>query len=573
MQSRLVVCFRATGGPGKPFPERARALVERLASIGAEHVGWDALKVTFALPPEALEAVFGVIVSPGEEEWAVGLAEGDLGPLAEAGSPLLASGLLHWGPAFVAASALASHARGGEALAAESVRGDLLSAGVRIARDGALRVRGHRIDRRQPWKRQARQNLAKLREPRLLGAHLPVLSIVPGELVVLRADPGAGGTRLLHELADRTPRALYIAPVGSGFEPLGALRRALGRSVGQAIHPLLLELSSPLEALLAGKGITLDLAAKLVTAFLWPKQAGTHGAVIVDDAKSVDPATLEACVRAVERTPSFGMAIRLDTTSSVPSMLSSFPASEHVMGDVSRETAEEIALGATGGALDPFARVRWARRGGGNPLAIVEAITAGVVSGELMWVNDRAVPRSRAAGRGGPLPAAKWIRKRANAESSSARVVLSLLAVIGGESNIRTMERVLELAEIEIDVAAAVRSLEQARFIVQRQESDGWYAFVSRTHRKALFTTLEEEPRRTLHRAIARALEEREGTFGRVEAAWHAAQAGAGPGAAATFLEAAKVARAASFGASAAQLVTFARRIHPACEDEASSQR
>ena len=65
----------------------------------------------------------------------------------------------------------------------------------------------------------------------------------------------------------RSPRALVISPVGSGYEPLGALRRALARSVvGGVLNPLLLELSDPLDALLAGKGISLEITADNVIA-------------------------------------------------------------------------------------------------------------------------------------------------------------------------------------------------------------------------------------------------------------------------------------------------------------------
>src|SRR5262249_38817068 len=151
----------------------------------------------------------------------------------------------------------------------------------------------------------------------LFSAHLPPIKIEPGQLVVLRADPGAGGTRLLREVASKSQRSLIILPAGSGFEPFGALRRALARSIGRGrgVNRILLELAGPLDALIGGRGVKLEVASKLITAFLWPKQTGTIGALIVDDAKSCDPATLEACVRAVRSLPSIGLVARLDATS------------------------------------------------------------------------------------------------------------------------------------------------------------------------------------------------------------------------------------------------------------------
>jgi len=160
VEHRLVVTFRASGGSPRAFPDRARALVDRLAPLGAEHVGWDVSKLTFAFPPEALGAVLDVLGSGGEDvvadelPWAVGMAEGELRPVADGSSPLLASGFAYWGAAFVAASTLANVARAGEVVSAESVSavrtGDLLTYGRRVARDGTLRVRGLRLDPKRP---------------------------------------------------------------------------------------------------------------------------------------------------------------------------------------------------------------------------------------------------------------------------------------------------------------------------------------------------------------------------------------------------------------------------------------
>ncbi|MBX3212285.1 MAG: hypothetical protein KF850_09655 [Labilithrix sp.] len=583
LEGRVVASFRAVGGPGRAFLERVRSLMARLAPLGAVHVGWDVLKATFAFDASKFPALLEIattlgVDTQGEEPlWAVGVAQGDIRTVEAEGSELLASGLLWSGPPIVAASALAALARPGEILCAQTVpalrAGELVTSGLRIARDGTLRVRGARIDRRQPWRRTAAENLTRMMQPRLVRGHFPDVTVAPGALVVVRADPGVGGTRLLGEIASRSARALVVAPVGSGFEPLGALRRAFGREIGRELNPHLLELAGPLESLLAGKGAGLDTAARLVTALLWPKQSGAISALVIDDAKAVDPATLEACVRAVRQSASLGVVARLDGASSIPSVLAALPkAAEHELSPVSREGAEDIAVGVTGGALDALARGRWARLGGGNPLAVVEAVTLGIATGDIAWSGERASPRSRAAGRGEVKTAAKWIRQRANAERAPARALLSLLAVVGGEAKVGFLSRVLEAAGLRMDVVGTITQLERARWLIAEEPESGGersVAFPARTHHKALFNTLEDDARKKLHLAISRVIEQEEGAFGRVEGAWHAAQAGEGSRASAALLEGARAASEARFEASCTQLIAFARRADPSCEEAA----
>lgn len=555
------------------------------------HVGWDVMKITFAFPAEDFSKILEATILGGDDiqgeepNWAIGMAQGDIRPVREDGSDLMMSGVLWWGPPIVAASALAQLARPGEILVAQTIPAlrskDLVTSGLRIAREGTLRVRGARVDKRQPWKFSAAANLARMREPRLVTSHLPKVPLAQGQVTVVRADPGAGGTRFLYELAAKAPRALVISPTGSGFEPLGALRRAFIRSIGGTVHPLLLELSEPLDALLKGKGTTAELAAKLLVAFLWPKVSGTESAIVIDDAKAVDPATLEACVRAVRAVPTFGIIARLDATSGLPSVLGALPkASEHEVPTLSREGAEDVAVGASGGALDALARQRWARLGGGNPLAIVEALTLGIASGDLTFLNERATPRSRAAGRGAVLSASKWIRKRANAESTPARALLSVIAVLGGDAKATMLMNIMQHAGLRIDVGATLQHLETQRWITIREtripiergetRSETWVSFLSRSHHKALFNTLEDDARRKLHLAVARVIEEEQGAFGKVEAAWHAAQGGETTRAAQMLLDGARATQDAHFDASTTQLVAFARRVDPSCEEEAT---
>ena len=199
-----------------------------------------------------------------------------------------------------------------------------------------------------------------------------------------------------------------MVPSGSSFEPLGALRRALARSTTRELSPLLLELAGPLESLLAGDGVSLDMAARLVTAFLWPKTEGqAPGLLLLDDAKSVDPATLEACVRAAQDVnAAFGIVARLDATSGLPSVLAALTkTSEIEIAPLSRDDAEQVAGGCTSDALDAVARRRWARLAANVPLGVVESVAYGIVTGDLRWGHggtaaEKASPRSRTSGRG-----------------------------------------------------------------------------------------------------------------------------------------------------------------------------
>src|SRR5262249_54057144 len=127
VEGRVIASFRAIGGAGRPFLERAISLIGRLTAIGGVHVGWDVLKLTFAFEASQFPVVLEAATTEGpdtqgeEPPWAVGLAQGDIRPVKEDGSPLTSSGLLWWGPPIVAASALAGLARPGEILCAQTI--------------------------------------------------------------------------------------------------------------------------------------------------------------------------------------------------------------------------------------------------------------------------------------------------------------------------------------------------------------------------------------------------------------------------------------------------------------------
>jgi hypothetical protein len=587
VEGRIVISFRdAATAPAaasttvaqRTFLDRARALEARARVHGAMVVAFDAHRISLSFDSAKLAQAISLATTPGDDSlpgearWSVGVAQGELKPLH--GDALRGSELA-WGPALVAASVLSTVAEPGEIVCAQTVRalraGELLTAGTRIGREGTLRVRGVRLDAAHPWRHEAVEELSHMRVAPLIGAPPPPATIDPGSLLILRADPGTGGTRYLGELAGRAAKALVVVPSGSSFEPLGALRRALARSVTRELSPLLLELADPLESLLAGNGVALDMAARLITAFLWPKTEGQGpGLLLLDDAKSVDPATLEACVRAAQdmKAAAFGLVARLDATSGVPSVLAALSkTSEIEIAPLSRDAAEALAGGCTSEALDQTARRRWARLAAHVPLGVVESVAYGIVTGELRWQGDKASPRSRASGRGKVRGASEWILLRARDESLACRTVLCLVAMLGGEAKVTRLGTILERAGERLDVEAVLEELIRGRWLVDTQED--WVALPSRTHREALAGVLEADARRLLHRASAEVIQKEEGVFGRVEAAWHAAQAGDGPAAARILLAAARGTAAARLEASTTQLIAFARRADPSCEEAA----
>lgn len=583
MDGLIVITFRVAGGAGRGFLDRARALRGRLEAVGGVLVAFDATKVSFALEDPTLERTIDVLVKPGpdtgadETAWAVGIAQGTLEPFG--GETSAGASSLAWGPPLVAASLLAGKARPGEILCAETVRalraGAIVTMGARSAREGDLRIRGARIDRTAPWRKQRVERLSRMRVAPLVGGTAPTLRPTAGGVTVLRADPGMGGTRMLTELAASMPRALLVSPAGSGFEPLGALRRALARSLSRELSPLLMELSDHLETLLSGEGVALDVAARLVSAFLWPKtSAGSAGALLIDDAKAIDPSSLEACVRAAKSSASFGLVVRLDATGSPPSSIAAMPrAAELELTPLTRGAAEELAASCSNDALDPVAKKRWARLGGGAPLGVVEAVAWGLSSGELSWPNGagegegKARPRTRTSGRGRVRPAEAYLKLRAGDESDAGRSLLCLVALLGGEAKIGRLARILAVAGQRIDVETTVAELVTTRWLVDTQED--WLSLPSRTHQSALAGILDPQAKQALHRAAADVIDDEEGTFGRVDGAWHAAQAGDAKRAARTLLAAASATADAELEASTTQLIAYARRTDPECEEQA----
>ncbi len=587
MAERIVVGFWMTPPgiappDGRDYLERARALTQRAEALGATLAAWGAVSLAFSFDAESIEealtlaAVIEEEAPKHETPWQCGIAQGAMELLAATGT----RAELAWGAPLVAAATLARIAEPADVLLDASVKtlaaGELMTLGSRVAFDRRARARGARLDLRQPWRKDAAAQVVRLVVPPMVGRDDPSMLLwMPGALATLRADPGAGGTRYLQDLRALVAPGpcLLISPTGSGLEPLGALRRALGRAFAMELQQFEPELEPALHRLLAGDGVHIDTAASLVAAFLRPQaETAPPGALLIDDVAEVDAATIDACALAVALERSFPCVVRLDATSAPPAGLASLPRGpEMELKPLSGEDAEALAGACTGNAMVPEARRLWARRGGYTPLGIVESIATGVASGELAWVGDSAYPRRRSAGRGKVWPPSYWIARRAAETTSAVQCILAVVTLLGGEVSVERINQVLVAANAPVKVAEEVAGLVAYRWLVEPQP--GWVALPTRTHREAILGEfMDESTRRVIHRALAHVLEAEERGLGLAEAAHHAARAGAGQRAARLALAAARAASAFGLEHGATQLIAFAREQDPACDEEARRQ-
>ena len=316
------------------FLERAKSLINRYIGEGGVHVGFDVMKITFAFEaarfPHILDAAIrGGAETEGEEPlWGVGMAQGDIKSVLEDG--FRSDGV---GSALVGA---ADRRRVGAGAARAARRDPLRPDGARAAERRARHVGPpHRARRHASRSGRARRSASALeaergREP------APNARAAPRHVTPAQRSAGAGRGRgrprgpgeRRHATPERDCRqAAEGARRLGGRLGVRTARRAPARAHAIDRRD---DSSAPARARRTarraprrGDDASIELAAKIIAAFLWPKQSGAQSAIIIDDARSVDPATLEGCVRAMRSVPSLGMIARLDATSGLPSVLSS----------------------------------------------------------------------------------------------------------------------------------------------------------------------------------------------------------------------------------------------------------
>ena len=361
------------------------------------------------------------------------------------------------------------------------------------------------------------------------------------KLCVIRADPGYGGTRFLHEVdaAFGPRRTLHLCSAGA--EPLGALRYAFARSIadqGPVAEGSLTEIQvQALEDLLAGEGIDDDLGAEIVARWTLlddsaaddrptlPDRGSVEfsGVVVIDDASEIDDPSLDIVAKAalVPTTPS-RIVMRLDAGASLPPSFESLPAGPQILLPA-LEPADAHALAASVApvALDPHSAARWAERGRHVPLGIVEAVALGAATGAFESQNG-ARPASLSPDTESGLEASEWIRRRYDLLSHEAKAILRVMAVLGLDVQKALLHELLEVCGTG-PVASAIEALVVDGWLEERKSS---CAFASRTHREVVLEDVVDDEERRLHEAASTLVEKRGGKLAAAEAARHAAIAG-----------------------------------------------
>ncbi len=578
MAERVVVAFRSRrvttrGEPDEAHLETMRTLSKRATARGGRIVAWAATVIAFDFALDDVEDAMDLVAEQGSEapvpeQFSAGVAQGELEVFLEpeGGSHIS----LCWGVALVKAMNLSRVARRGEVLvdpAFEAVRiGDLLTLGSRMGQIGSDRVRGLRLDTQHPWRAALLESVVELTDPAMAGrAELLAEAMVPaGSLGVVRAARGAGGSRFLSELARELEpaRILTLTPHPVG-EPLGALRRSLERERVAARAPTVLTggSSDALERLAEGRGFDLDVGAALVVEWLKPSSGGdASGAVLIDDAAEVDRDTLEVIAEAAARgAEPFRVIARLGPHDELPDPLSELPEGpELVLPTLSRAAAADVAKGCVRGEIDDAAATRWGKRGGGAPLAIIEALTESLENGELVWADGRAVPRGRRAGRGRAEPARHWILKRLGTLDAASRAVVLGVAVLGGQATEKDLTGLMnKVANVPVDVTSVIELLRRRRWINTMKPE--LVELPSSTHRDAIVATLAGPHLAEWQRAAGMVMETSELPLGFASAAYFCALGGDLRRACRLARQAADAARTAGLIATASALESFAK--------------
>ncbi|WP_437914630.1 hypothetical protein WME73_02605 [Sorangium sp. So ce302] len=584
--SRQKGAARAAGGAARgeeSYLARALALKKRAEALGATLCAWSAQTFSFEFTPDDVEEAVLLAALAAEDaavhpdaRFAVGIAQGEMTYVGEAGRFTA----LSWGQPLLVAVMLARVALPGDVLLdpalAAVISGELMTLGAHRGIDGARRVRGLRLDAQQPLRRQVAESVARLCKPPLIGrdAELAELAVPPGSLAIVRAEPGAGGTRLLLELERllAPSRSLFVAPIGASREPFGALRRAFARAAlraekSRARAPVLPDRLKPaLARLLAGEGVEPRIAAEVLAVWLAPSDVRV-GLLAVDDASEVDAASLEAIALALSPGGGPRAVARLGRSDPLPAPLTALtPAATVTLGPLSASGAQDLVRRLLDGCIDEAGARRWAARAPAFPLAVRELLCEALESGALRWIGRSVGPRRRSAGRGRPPrtmtgaelaapPALRSIEARLRLLAIGQRTVLTALATLGGDASDAAIDALCDGTGAP-KVAAVQAALLGAGWVFRPEP--GWLRLSSRTLRDALLAGVPPGERAAWHLAAARVVEDHASVLGLADAAWHAAKAGDRRSAADLAGRAGRAAGDALLEGSAAELLAFA---------------
>ena len=544
-------------------------LAERAFSLGGTLVASSFDTLVFTWDDAAIQEAVSLALSAverlredGREDvspWTCGIAAGEIHNGKMESPPVL------WGKPMAVASALAQVAKPGEVLVDGRVPAvathELLTNRARVGRVAGKRLRGYRVDMRQPWRALAAAEVARMVDGPLVGRSDELARLLAAsKVIILRADSGFGGSRMLAEVAagTRPARSITLTPFAIVHEPLGALRRAMAFVAATERITLPPNLHPALDQLLGAQGVTVERAALLIAHQIQRRGDEPLPSLLLDDVADLDEPSVDACARAIELLRGeVRVVARIDSMSQLPRSLARFCESQEV--DLARfdgELSAAVAGACTGGALEEPARVQWGRRGGGTPLAVVEAVAAGIAKGELLWDDGTFVRRKRTAGSDIARPVGYWIARYAEGLRESSRDVLIALAHMGGEASLAELFDVIGTVAPEIDLQIELTSLARGRWV--RESRPGMIVLATRAQREAILEFSRNAHARDWRVAIAKTLENSPGTLRRAEASQHAARAGMSEWAAQLAMAAARTASQAGLEESASTLAAFA---------------
>jgi hypothetical protein len=557
---------------------RFGTLTERAAVLGGALLGTSFDAVAFSWDEARLEDAVSLAseaahIPPAKDAaWACGIACGELhtpGATSIHGPPPL-----EWGEPLAVASALARVAKTSEVLVDVSVPAivsrELLTDRIRVGKVGGVRVRGFRVDSRKTWRSVAAADVGRMVDTPLMARSEELGRLMAAtKVIILRADSGFGGSRMLAEVAQKTQpsRSLTLTPFTVVHEPLGSLRRAMAFvaateriTLPPALHPVL-------DRLLGAQGIALDEAALLISHQLRSRPGSPPPSILLDDATDLDEPSLEACSRAVALLEgAVRVVARIDAMSQLPRALARHSDGTVVtLGRLEAAGGQAIAAACTAAALEAHSCVQWARRGGGSPLGVIEAVAAGIVKGELVWSHDVLAPLKRTPGDEIARPVGYWILRCADDLRETSRDVLVALAHLGGEASVPELVEVVKAVAPKVDVPAELVTLRRGRWI--RQTRAGGYVLMTRAHREAILESSRNDHMQQWRTAVAKVFERADGTLRRAEAAQHAARAGLGEWASRLAMAAARTAAQCGLEESASALAAFAGAQDPASPD------
>jgi hypothetical protein len=413
----LVVALEATG------PEDTRALATGLCAAfhnalrqGGCLLHADPRGASFGFPEDAMDSAIAfaraAVEPPADSEvrWKAAIGVGSLAIVRHEGSDPVAIGA-----APVRATELVKMSRPCEVLvdqaSSEARVGALPARETRSSRGSTGRIRAVVLedqDTLPPTSTSLPTPLEAivLREGRLIGrerALAEIAEVAAGGLGVVRGPHGIGGTRFLAELAQRTVRAMRIAPSGCGAEPLGALRLAISDDLTRHAPPRLpSDLAIALGALLDGRTVAVSIAAELIACWT-ASRAEELPLVLLDDAALIDLDTLHAVALAAEMQGTrFAVVARLLEKEPLPLPLTGLPVEANTLLAPLAPSEIDLVLGEMLGEtpIDAELRQRWIRRCAGAPFELVTSVRHDVETGRVGMKNGTLVPLTNGAGRG-----------------------------------------------------------------------------------------------------------------------------------------------------------------------------